>query len=358
MAVANGGRSVYFLDAVHTGETSHTAQFLAGVIDERAAEFVERSVELTGVTTDNAAANMAAFRIIEAQHPKLFLQGCCCHCGHLLCKDVCRGKAVDADDGCDSPFPDVVAFIPDLKLIAQVFHNQHIAKARLERKQAAAGKVHLAMAPDHRWGGIYDLASSALESEALLHEVVTARDWLEGTRGEALQKRRAVADIINGDGFVRLLRKSVAVLAPLKEFIRSFESDTTPLSDVFRLWSELPGRYDSLLEARMPLVSLREVSRMKLLIRERWNCFYADSHGIANMLDPVYIGEHVRPGIDRDEEEETYEKIEAAICEFPPGSDATADELANRMAELLAWRRTAIRHKESQSRRFVYRFLY
>lgn len=77
----------YFLESVNTGTQGHTANWIADDI-ERIIQSLDKSISVAGAVTDNAAANKAAWKILEKQFPDKFFHGCVCHCLHLLVKDI------------------------------------------------------------------------------------------------------------------------------------------------------------------------------------------------------------------------------------------------------------------------------
>jgi hypothetical protein len=79
-------RPSLFIEAVHTGEQGHTAEWIAqdvGRVIRKHANTI-----FAGAVTDNTAANKKAWLLLKGQFPDKFFQGCTSHTLHLLVKDI------------------------------------------------------------------------------------------------------------------------------------------------------------------------------------------------------------------------------------------------------------------------------
>jgi hypothetical protein len=84
-----------FTSCVDPGERHEDHKFYAEVIIaelEKGASAANKSVEETyaGVVADNVEYNMAAFRLVARDHPRLFYMGCVAHCFDLLNEDMAK----------------------------------------------------------------------------------------------------------------------------------------------------------------------------------------------------------------------------------------------------------------------------
>lgn len=77
----------YFHESVNTGIQGHNADWIADDI-ARIIKSFDPSITVAGAVMDNAAANKAAWKILEEKFPNKFFHGCVCHCLHLLVKDI------------------------------------------------------------------------------------------------------------------------------------------------------------------------------------------------------------------------------------------------------------------------------
>ena len=73
-----------FLESIATNGQSHNSTFLA----EDISRIIKKYPCLTGVCTDNAAANRGAWRLLEQDHLHIFCYGCQAHALHLLVRDL------------------------------------------------------------------------------------------------------------------------------------------------------------------------------------------------------------------------------------------------------------------------------
>ena len=74
---------------------------------------------------------------------------------------------------------------------------------------------------------------SIMDSERLLHQIVTERDFVSGPYKQK-EERQSIKTFIVADSFVELLRKSIAILTPIDKLIVKYQSDSVPVSEV--LW--------------------------------------------------------------------------------------------------------------------------
>jgi hypothetical protein len=124
---------------------------------------------------------------------------------------------------------------------------------------------------------------------------------------------------IDAETFLTQLKLAITVLTPFCAVIVKFESDAKCVSEVYHTFAKLKNTIDEL--PAFVSVSLRETLHNKLAAR--WEFMYADSHGIAYILDPRFMGD-LMPANER-------EKIEDFIFfTYPyrgtyPGFDATVE---------------------------------
>ncbi|XP_059076459.1 uncharacterized protein LOC131043284 [Cryptomeria japonica] len=83
--VASGGQ-VVFLKSIDASDQVKNAKTLCNTLDEVVTEVGVQNV--VQVVTDNAAACVAACKLLQARHPSLFWSPCAAHCLDLLLEDI------------------------------------------------------------------------------------------------------------------------------------------------------------------------------------------------------------------------------------------------------------------------------
>ncbi|KAI9918506.1 hypothetical protein PsorP6_011640 [Peronosclerospora sorghi] len=118
------------------------------------------------------------------------------------------------------------------------------------------------------------------ESKSILHQLVSARDFVRGTEKQK-ESRRKVMDSICDENFVTNLNKSIAILEPIEVGVNAFQNDQISLSMVYKHFAlSMPESYEN-------MICLSNEERLAA-------CFmYGDEIGIAYLLDPVIIGDVV-----------------------------------------------------------------
>jgi hypothetical protein len=282
-----------FLESKQTGEFSHTATYLASNLS-RVIEGIAKG-HVAGAIMDNISAIKAAWLILKEGHPELFFQGCVAHGLHLLVKDIFaatkarRGRVV-ADYPDQYPFEYLLVFTMKCKAIVKFFHNHHAPKAQLKKALIAAKlRMPVQMAPT-RWGSVRDMAETLLSAKEILLQIVTGRDFVLTGRGTQKDEQQAILNTVSDDMFVPHLRKTLQILDPIDAAIKYYQSDSVPISEVFRTFSfKLPAAIQ-----KMDLVD-QEKTYLVNLVKHRFTFMYGDAHAIAYTLDPRYLAVEMTP---------------------------------------------------------------
>ncbi|KAE9332320.1 hypothetical protein PR003_g14573 [Phytophthora rubi] len=273
----------YFLESVYTGSTSHDALFLAADV-KRVIESAKFTT-IVAVVTDNTAANQLMWSTLQREYPEMFFHGCIVHVIHLIVKDmVSKLKWLKDLEG-------------DCRKMVKFFKKHHLLWAELRRLQRLEEKSALVLPADTRWGTIEQCFASVLQSESILLSLVSQREFLKAKSKEQKANRRMAHDVITAPDFVPRLKRAIALLSVLSAAQKVFERSSRPISDVYRMFIELPQKYR---EMRMPIGELDIISG---ILNERFDFVYGDAHGVSYLLDPRYGGE----GMDDDTREKVVE---------------------------------------------------
>jgi len=95
---------VSFMDIIPQGESHATGLFIGQLMMN---SLVKGTVEAGGsaddveehyaaVVRDNIASNIAGGKFVEEKYPCVLYNGCCSHCGDLLCEDICSVQSIQS----------------------------------------------------------------------------------------------------------------------------------------------------------------------------------------------------------------------------------------------------------------------
>ena len=326
-----------FLESVNTEEQGHDAvrlsQDMSRVIDGIGENVV-------GAITDNTAANKKMWSILEKKYPTCYFHGCVSHGLHLLVKDVFGAKKRTNDEADGYPFEELQQFSNDCKEVVSFFHNHHVMKAKLKKALSAANLSGLVKAAETRWGTLIGCFKSLKAADSILNALVSERDFVNKGTAKQKEKRVEIKSILTDPDFVNKLDESIKILQPIEKYIKIFQSDSVPCSDVYQAFLDLE-------KEMRKLQSVEECKKAYLvkLVQERFEFMYGNAHGVAYLLDPRYLGD----GMDR----KLRKEIEDFIFEFPTKDGSTNQERKEKMAEeYTAFRVEALTEKQQQSFRF------
>ncbi|GMF55882.1 unnamed protein product [Phytophthora fragariaefolia] len=189
---------------------------------------------------------------------------------HLLVKDIAR-KLTWLDrlqDGC--------------KKLVVFFKSNHKLWSQLTSRLRDHGLRLIAKPGETRWGSLQLCFETILAVEAILHSLVSARDFLSAKTKK--KTRREIFDFVTSTDFVPQLTKAVKLLKPIGVSLKRLEKDAAPISSVYKLFIDLPS------EMEETGLSSGKLKAVKTLIKTRFDFVYGDAHGLAYLLDPRYAG--------------------------------------------------------------------
>ncbi|KAK1931762.1 hypothetical protein P3T76_012694 [Phytophthora citrophthora] len=279
------GEDTYLLETVYTGSTSHSAAFLAADIKR-----VITAALFTTIVTDNTTANQLVWQTLQPECPQIFFHGCISHVIHLVVKDLV------------SMLPWLKVLKENCRKLVRFFKKHQQLWAELRHLQLLEGKNTLVLPADTRWGTIEKCLASVLDSEDIIHAFVSSRDFLKEKTKEQKAKRRMAFDIVRAKNCIPQLRRAISILDVLSRFQKLFERNTRPVSDVYKMFLDLP---DTFREISMPIAELGIIASV---LRERFDFVCGDAHGVAYLLDPRYTG--------KDMDQATREGVEDFIAKW------------------------------------------
>lgn len=272
----HSGGSTFFEESVATGKTSHTGRWIADDIQRVIDKQKAKGIKSAGCTTDNTSANKLAWSLLQDTFPEQFFQGCVCHCFHLLVKDLV--ESVDVVGKTYAVTKEIIFFVL----------RHHKVLIELKERRSVDGVENLAKPSDTRWGRVLNSMDSLLKNEGYLNQMFNQQDFITAGSKTAADKRLRgeLKEKINSPTLISELRTSITILKPFCIAIYQFESDDSTMSQVYHV-------FETLKTSIAEMVNVSEDVKTILLdkLARRWEFVYGDAHGIAYILDPLYMGQ-------------------------------------------------------------------
>lgn len=326
-----------FLEAVHTEDQPHDAEWLAADLIRVMDGIGDNAV---GCVTDNTAANKKALKELEQKYPNRFFHGCVCHGLNLLVKDIFGAKKKIPEGGGPAqypdgyPFEDLLLFTADCKDIVSFFHNHHAPMANLQKALKSSKLKGLVRPAPTRWGTIQDCFKSLRAADNVLNGLVSQRDFVSTGNANQKEKRTAINTIITDPDFVTKLDECIKILEPIDMFIKVFQSDAVPCSDVYNAFLDPENKMNGLTN-----INAEKKAYLVKQVKKRFDFMYGDAHGMAYLLDPRYLGDKMSRALRKE--------IEDFIFNFPTADGSTCEERKQKLAEeYTAFRIDALQERE------------
>ena len=168
----------------------------------------------------------------------------------------------------------------------QFYSFHHKDKACLVKLQAENKLPQLIQPAPTRWGTLLQCLTSLKANEEVLHQIVNAREFIDGSAAQKV-KRQEVKDIICNVSFPNNLTKSIAILTPIQQGIVKFQSDKIALSEVYRHFAvTMPQMYRSI-----DCLLGNELLYLLRLVESRLDFMYGEALGLSYILDHNYLAE-------------------------------------------------------------------
>ncbi|MEN9524169.1 MAG: hypothetical protein RL536_238 [Candidatus Parcubacteria bacterium] len=141
-------------------------------------------------------------------------------------------------------------------------------------------------------GSLFNCFDSILKSERIIYSLVSSRDFIQGNARQK-EERISLRDTVLSDSFLDKLKKSIAILVPIQRLITKYQADSIPISEVLVDFGDLTKEYSTLRDQKK--ITNIENDYLRSLCKQRYEFLYGDSHGLAYLLDPRFIGERLSP---------------------------------------------------------------
>ena len=130
----------------------------------------------------------------------------------------------------------------------------------------------------------------------------------------------ATKAIITDPDFVTRLDECITILAPIDIYIKIFQSDAVPCSDVYKAFLELENKM-----RKLQNVEADKKAYLVELVQKRFDFMYGDAHGVFYLLDPRYLGGSMLRTLQKE--------IEDFIYKFPQKDDTTSEARMEQLAQ-------------------------
>lgn len=119
------------------------------------------------------------------------------------------------------------------------FVNHHVPRARLKKTLKVEKLNNLVQPAPTRWGTISACFKSLTAADNVLKGILSQRDFVnEGTANQEA-KSTEIKNIITDPEFVIKLDECIRILKPIDVYIKIFQSDAAPCSEVYRCFLDL-----------------------------------------------------------------------------------------------------------------------
>ncbi|ETV76973.1 hypothetical protein H257_09380 [Aphanomyces astaci] len=229
------------------------------------------------------------------------------------------------------PFEHLVNFVDSCKDVVRIIRNNGRLKSALSSLQKANHLGRLVMPAPTRWCTLQPCLVSLHESESLLHDLVSARDFITGS-GDQRLRRMVLNETVTAVDVVSKLEHCISILSPIDKWIKIFQSDRVPVSEVFDAFvHQLPHAIVNIWS-----LNLHETKYIVVAIKARWQFMYGDAHGVGYLLDPRFVDSGFDSMEFKEEELKSKKKIFAEFWMLDGQAWPLLRELALRVFNLEA----------------------
>lgn len=275
MLVSSAGEQ--FLGSVDTSGFEKTATYLAAILEKFIEEVGPENV--VQVTTDNAAANKAAWKLVSTKYPHLFFQGCIVHALNLLLKDWGKERWIKK-------------YVKKAVVIVNFFRRRHMPLAIFRKYET---KYTLLKPVATRFASHFIMIDRLLEVKGALQQSVVDPQWVayvntldDNNKAKARTTSRRVAEDILNDHIWNRLTNVREVTAPIVYGLRDLDAKTPCMGKVLHIMRNLREHVYSLREAPFSLApSLAEPLEKSFCKRQQMG--ETDLHYAGALLNPYLL---------------------------------------------------------------------
>lgn len=264
----------YFLESTAHTRGGRNAELAAEEVENVLAKH-KKCLFYAVITPETAMISRATRERIQKKNPQcVFYYGCVLHALRLLVNDICV------------TLPWLGATRESVnELLDVVSTNQKLRSQLPSLPRVRDAFRHSTPEPQDAFDRIFESLDAVLSAEKELYAVASRRDFVDAESLAEKETLKQIQDFVLGETFVQDLNRASKLLLPLQQQLRRFESDRVSLSQVYHCFLELLETY-----AAMDWVSKKDKALISSCIKDRLLAIYGDAHGVAYMLDPMYLG--------------------------------------------------------------------
>lgn len=219
-------KPMYF-GSVCTKSTSQTGAAIASDILKVMDEFPN----ISSLVTDNTAANINAWTIVEEHHPGLIAHGCLAHLGNLLLKDI---YVIETNRTRLQECRKLSKFIKSHSHMLCIFRN---CQKILADEGKITKKIELTIPCETRWYSSYNCMKCVYENKLVLETTFKTCESI--ARITKIEKFDEFNRKINNKGFWDDICNSVKKYEAFVTFIEIMEQDNCDFSRVYNHYRNL-----------------------------------------------------------------------------------------------------------------------
>lgn len=263
----------YFLEST-AHERGRDAELAAEEVENVLAKH-KKCLFYAVITPETAMISRATRERIQKKNPQcVFYYGCVLHALRLLVNDICvtlpwlGGTRESVNE-----------------LLEVVSTNQKLRSQLPSLPRVNDDNASYSLQSRDAFDRIFESFECVLGAEKELYGVASRRDFVDADTLAEKETLKQIQDFVLGETFVQDLNRASKLLLPLQQQLQRFESERVSLSQVYHCFLELLQTY-----AAMDWVSKKDKALISSCIKDRLISIYGDAHGVAYMLDPMYLG--------------------------------------------------------------------
>ncbi|OWY93289.1 hypothetical protein PHMEG_00037370 [Phytophthora megakarya] len=214
-----------------TGEASKTGEFIENIIPEEIKD-IESAIgvvgKVCGLTTDNAANMVKAWKLLEKERPNFYCSSCVSHTLNLLLKNVLA-------------IPFLQKILTDASIITKFIRTHDKPIARFISAQASHPnqcQTKLTTPVATRWYSHGDCIKNVMKNKSIIEEIMKDSSLLDGIDAALVAK---VKDIVRRKTFWTHGALVLRLLDPFTKAMAEFEKDSCSISAIYEGFVLLKG---------------------------------------------------------------------------------------------------------------------
>lgn len=273
----------YFLESTSHERDGPDAELAAEEVENVLAKH-KKCLFYAIITPETEMISRTTRERIQKKNPQcVFYYGCVLHALRLLVNDIC------------ATLPWLGRTRESINELLEVVSTNQKLRSQLPSMPRVHDDMSSVSDTQDAFDRILESFEAVLGAEKELYAVASRRDFVDAATLAEKEKLKQIQDFVLGETFVQDLTHASKLLLPLQQQLHRFESDRVSLSQVYHCFLEILETYMT-----MDWVSKRDKALISSCIKDRLISIYGDAHGVAYMLDPMYLGAGMDPVAEDD----------------------------------------------------------